>query len=85
MLKSIRTHVARATQACHSACRIVVAMTAGEAAALLLTTIHGDFVTGYLVLSAWVKDSLVRHHEKRLRREALRRSISIKGVQSHVA
>lgn len=86
MLKLIQKHVAKVTHACHSACRVVVAMTAGEAFALLHTTIHGDFVTAYLVLSAWVKDTLVRQHEKRLARDAAipRKTLNI-GVNHHVA
>lgn len=69
MLSKIKNHLERITHKCHSACRVVAGVTAGEIFAFFHTSIHGDFVTAYLVLSTWVKDALIKHHEKKMARE----------------
>jgi len=73
MLNKIRHHVSKAAAACNHACRIVAAMTAGEAVALVTTAVHWDFATGYLIVSAWVKDAIVRRHARKA--EAKRKSV----------
>lgn len=80
MLRIIRDFFLHLTHRCHSACRVVAGMTAGEIFAFFHTSIHGDFVTAYLVLSTWVKDALIKHHERRIKRDSavVRHSIDIK-------
>ena len=70
-LTSIKAALASVVRHCHSACRTVALMTGGEAYAFFHTSIHGDFVTAYLVLSTWIKDALVRHHERKIHRDSL--------------
>lgn len=75
MLKRIK----RITDHCTNACRTVALITGGEMFAFFHTSVHGDFVTAYLVASTWIKDWLIRHHERKQRRDAAiaRKSIHI--------
>lgn len=72
----LKTRIQKITAQCTSACRAVALITAGEIYTFMHTTLHGDFVTAYLVGSAWIKDRLVKHFHKREAR-AIRRSVHI--------
>lgn len=61
----LKTRIKKIADHCTSACRAVALITAGEIYTFMHTTLHGDFVTAYLVGSAWIKDRLVKHFQKR--------------------
>lgn len=75
MLKKLKSLVNH----CTAACRAVALITGGEMFAFFHTSIHGDFVTAYLVASTWIKDSLIKYHQRKQRRDAAiaRKSIRI--------
>lgn len=75
MLKKIKGLINR----CNNACRTVALITGGEMFAFFHTSVHGDFVTAYLVASTWIKDRLIRYHERKQHRDAAiaRKSINI--------
>lgn len=72
MLDKIKTVLSR----CTTACRAVGIITAGEVFTFFHTAFHSDFVTAYLVGSAWIKDRLAKHLDKH-EAKAVRRTVHI--------